>query len=116
MYNAYIYCQSRRAMEGSIQGWQCIGCGRVEAPQTCIGVCRDRKVELVYAFELVDAEARLARAHGEASALRAFVAQLAATRPRDGQWEASYRTMQARARALLAGDPALAAAGAATFA
>ena len=27
-----------------IQAWQCIGCGKIEAPQLCIGVCRDRKV------------------------------------------------------------------------
>jgi hypothetical protein len=27
-----------------IQAWQCIGCGRIEAPQTCVGVCRDRKI------------------------------------------------------------------------
>ena len=33
----------------TIVGWQCIGCGRVDAPQPCIGVCQDRKVELVAA-------------------------------------------------------------------
>ncbi|MGB0133143.1 MAG: hypothetical protein WBP53_04785, partial [Dokdonella sp.] len=27
--------------------WQCIGCGRIEAPRTCIGVCQDRKVFMV---------------------------------------------------------------------
>ena len=47
-------------MAETIRGWQCIGCGRVEAPQNCIGVCRDRKVELVYASELAEAEGRLA--------------------------------------------------------
>ena len=30
-----------------IQAWQCIGCGKIEAPQTCVGVCRDRKILLV---------------------------------------------------------------------
>jgi len=29
--------------------WQCIGCGKIEGPQACIGVCQDRKVEMVYA-------------------------------------------------------------------
>ena len=33
----------------TIVGWQCIGCGRVDAPQPCIGVCQDRKVELIAA-------------------------------------------------------------------
>lgn len=89
-------------MTETIKGWQCIGCGRVEAPQNCIGVCRDRKVELVHASELADAETRLAQAHAEAAALRTLVAQLAGTKPRDGQWEQSYRSMQERAKALLA--------------
>ena len=30
-----------------IQAWQCIGCGKIEAPQPCIGVCRDRKILMV---------------------------------------------------------------------
>ena len=34
-------------MTDSITAWQCIGCGNLEAPQTCIGVCEYRKVRLV---------------------------------------------------------------------
>ena len=34
-------------MTDYLQAWQCIGCGKLEAPQTCIGVCRDKKVFLV---------------------------------------------------------------------
>src|SRR5262252_1688753 len=30
-----------------IKAWQCIGCGRLDGPQPCLGVCQDRKVELV---------------------------------------------------------------------
>ncbi|MBI3042566.1 MAG: hypothetical protein HYY78_07040 [Betaproteobacteria bacterium] len=26
--------------------WQCIGCGRIEGPQPCIGVCEDRRTYL----------------------------------------------------------------------
>ncbi len=102
-------------MAETIRGWQCIGCGRVEAPQNCIGVCRDRKVELVYASELAEAEGRLAGARDELAALRAFALKLAGTRPRDGQWEKSLRSFQDEARALLAkradGGAALGAAG-----
>mgnify|MGYP003298961436 CR=1 FL=1 len=39
-------------MEGlrdAIDAWQCIGCGRVEAPQNCVGICEDRRVKLVHA-------------------------------------------------------------------
>lgn len=92
-------------MTDTMKAWQCIGCGRLEGPQNCIGVCRDRKVELVYASELADAESRLAEARAEAAALHALLRLLAGTTPRDGQWETSYRSMQERAKALLAQHP-----------
>lgn len=38
-------------MNETVKAWQCIGCGEIEAPQTCIGVCQDRKVDFVYASE-----------------------------------------------------------------
>lgn len=37
----------RNALPEYLQVWQCIGCGRIEMPQACIGVCRDKKVLLV---------------------------------------------------------------------
>jgi hypothetical protein len=89
-------------MSEHIKAWQCIGCGTIEAPQTCIGVCQDRKVEFVYAFEHEDALAQLQLARGELSALSALVRRLASTRPREHEWENSYRALQAQARALLA--------------
>jgi hypothetical protein len=92
-------------MTETMKAWQCIGCGRLEGPQNCIGVCRDRKVELVYASELAEADDRIAHAHSEIAALRALLRQFAGTNPRDGQWEASYRSMQDRARELLARHP-----------
>jgi hypothetical protein len=27
-------------MTDYVKAWQCIGCGKIEAPQTCIGVCQ----------------------------------------------------------------------------
>lgn len=84
-----------------VKAWQCIGCGKIEAPQTCVGVCQDRKVELVYAHEHREA---LAFAHAQASALEALVRQIAWTTPRDGEWERSYRALQQRARQALAAD------------
>jgi hypothetical protein len=38
-------------MTKRVMAWQCIGRGKIEAPQTCIGVCQDRKVEFVCASE-----------------------------------------------------------------
>ena len=92
-------------MSETMKAWQCIGCGRLEGPQNCIGVCRDRKVELVYASELADAEERLVQARLESAALRALVLKLAGTKPREGQWEKSWRSMQEQARDLLAKHP-----------
>ena len=86
----------------TFKAWQCIGCGRIDGPQNCIGVCRDRKVELVYASELQASQARIASLRDECAALHAFVRQLAGTTPRDGQWERSFRSLQERAKAILA--------------
>lgn len=89
-------------MTDTIEAWQCIGCGRVEAPQTCIGVCRDRKVLLV---GLADFEA----ARGEAETLRARLAEVharlqrfALAKPDEGRWDAAWQALQAQLRDVLA--------------
>jgi hypothetical protein len=76
-------------MAETIKAWQCIGCGRVEADGRCIGICEDRPVRLVSAADY--------------EALAAFVLRLAASTPREGQWERSYRALQREARGLLKG-------------
>ncbi|MGE5171546.1 MAG: hypothetical protein ACM3JC_14385 [Rudaea sp.] len=88
-------------MSERLQAWQCIGCGRLEAPQNCIGICQDRRVELVYAAELDATEAELTKTARERDALSALVRRLAFSRPRDGEWERSYRALQAQARGVL---------------
>ncbi len=77
-----------------IKAWQCIGCGKIEAPQTCIGVCQDRRIELVNADEYRAAQARIKE-------LETLIRQLALTTPRTGEWERSYRALQTRARQTL---------------
>ena len=74
-----------------VTAWQCIGCGKIEAPQPCIGVCRDRKIELVYADDYDALAAHLA-------ALTAIAREIATVNPREGQWESSYKALQKRAR------------------
>jgi hypothetical protein len=74
-------------MTERIKAWACIGCGRIQSDETCIGVCQDRKVELVNAADYEE--------------LRQFVRQLALISPRNGEWERSYRGLQQRARAIL---------------
>ncbi len=89
-------------MNAYVKAWQCIGCGKIEAPQTCIGVCQDRKVEFVYAFEHEQALAQLKVARQQAEALGALVRRLARTNPHDDAWEHSYRALQGQARGILA--------------
>ena len=84
-----------------IKAWQCIGCGRIEAAQTCIGICQDRRVEFVYASEHEEALARMEQALGQAEALRALVRRLAWTTPHEGEWERSFRALQEQARRTL---------------
>ncbi|MCC6535698.1 MAG: hypothetical protein IT531_24365 [Burkholderiales bacterium] len=48
-------------MSDYVDAWQCIGCGRIEAPQNCIGVCQDRKVQFVYAGDYEQARRALAQ-------------------------------------------------------
>ena len=88
-------------MSDPIQAWQCIGCGRIEAPQNCIGICQDRRVLLVYAHEQQATELDLAAARRERDTLFALVRQLAYSRPRDGEWERSYAALQGQARTML---------------
>ncbi len=85
-----------------MKAWECIGCGRLEAPQTCLGVCQDRPVNLVYASDYEQALAEAARLGERLERMEAFARKVAATSPRSGQWEASYLAMQKQARELLA--------------
>lgn len=85
--------------------WQCIGCGRIEGAQPCIGVCQDRRAEFVHAADYDRILAAWSRAQSELAALRALLQQLAVTTPRDGAWEPGYRAFQARAREALQAIP-----------
>ncbi|KAA3632829.1 MAG: hypothetical protein DWQ08_02855 [Proteobacteria bacterium] len=87
--------------------WQCIGCGKIEYPQPCIGVCQDRKIDLVYDFAYREAVEREREAHRQSELLAALVRQIAYTTPRNGQWKRSWQALQKQARDVLerAGNP-----------
>jgi len=95
-------------MTEHVIAWQCIGCGRIEGPQPCIGVCEDRRTEFVYASDHEAVLAQLERSRRQAEALAEVVRQIAHTMPRAGQCERTWRALQARARRAL---EALAAGG-----
>jgi hypothetical protein len=85
-------------MAEAIKAWQCIGCGRVEAPAQCLGICEDRPVRLVNA--------------GDYERLEAFVRRCAQSTPHEGQWERSCQALRKEARAALGlAEPAAVAAG-----
>jgi len=89
-------------MTDFIQAWQCIGCGKIEAPQPCIGVCRDRKVFMVGKddHERVLAEREALRE--SLAKARAMLQRFGLAKPREDQWERSWRALQAELREALA--------------
>jgi hypothetical protein len=83
--------------------WQCIGCGRIEGPQPCIGVCQDRKVSFVYTSDYAAVLSCLLDAKERIAALESLARRLAHSTPRDGEWERGYRSLQEEARRILKG-------------
>ncbi len=65
-----------------ITAWQCIGCGRIEGAQPCVGICQDRRTDFVYASDHDAVLAQLALERARAEALAVLVRQLAYTTPR----------------------------------
>lgn len=79
----------------TVLAWECVGCGKLERTGSCVGICQDRRVELVYAKDHADALLRIEE-------LEEILARIAHVTPRQGQWEATYRALQAEARRALA--------------
>ena len=71
--------------------WECIGCGRIDDPQPCVGVCQDRKVEYVLAAD----HDRLVKQ------LADVVRTIALTTPREGEAARHWAALQERARKAL---------------
>ena len=81
-------------MVETIEGWRCIGCGKVDAPRPCIGVCQDKRVELVLAEDYAELAWRVEQ-------LEEALALIARISPKPEKLDASWAALQARARALL---------------
>jgi hypothetical protein len=91
-------------MAEPVKAWQCIGCGRLDGPAPCVGICQDRPVELVPAARHEQALAEAARLAARVAALEASLRRIVATRPKPGGWEHSYGAMKAQAARALAGE------------
>ena len=79
----------------TLKVWQCVGCGRIDHPRPCVGICRDEKAEYVAAADYQEAARRI-------EALEAVLRRIAFTTPRPAQIEAAWHALQADARRLLA--------------
>lgn len=88
-------------MSDYINAWECIGCGRLEASAACVGICQDRKVELVHASRYEELQAEASRLRERMTALEAVVRQIAVVTPRTGECERSWQAIQQRARQAL---------------
>lgn len=77
-----------------LHAWRCIGCGKLEMPQPCIGVCKDRKVELVSASDYDALATRLEE-------FERFVRFVASVTPRPEALEATVLAFREKARRLL---------------
>lgn len=81
--------------------WQCIGCGKIEALQPCIGVCKDRKVTFVDAADFDGMRAQRDALRARLEKFEVLAGLMAFTKPREGGWERSWRFVQCRAHHLL---------------
>jgi hypothetical protein len=88
-------------MAERIAAWQCIGCGRIESAQPCVGICEDRRAEFVYAADHDAVVVDLAASRQQVEALAVLVRQIAHTTPREGEYERTWSALQARARQAL---------------
>jgi hypothetical protein len=89
-------------MTDYIKAWQCIGCGKIEAPQTCIGICQDRRVEFFYASDHEQVLAELEQLSAQRDVLVRALRKLAFTTPRTDDWRGAFRGAQDEARRALA--------------
>ena len=74
--------------------WQCIGCGRIVDERPCIGVCQDRRVEIVYAHDHADALLRVEE-------LEDFLRRFAGLTPSGPHAAKTWQVLQDEARKLL---------------
>lgn len=76
------------------EGWQCIGCGKIDVDGPCIGICQDKRVALVLAGDFKRLEARN-------NLLESIVRRMVLAKPNPNAWERSYKALQAEAAGLL---------------
>jgi hypothetical protein len=84
----------------------CIGCGRVDVPEPCVGDCDERVLDLVLAKDHDEARTHVEKAVQHAEALRELLVQLVSqlpepNAPMPSDWAETRRAMQTHARSVL---------------
>ncbi len=87
--------------EAIITAWQCIGCGKIEYPRPCIGVCQDQKVDLVYGSKYREALAREAAARDQLRKIASVLRQIANTTPKQENCDKTWHAFQQKVRKTL---------------
>ena len=89
-----------------VQAWGCPDCGRIEAPQPCLGICVRRPVLMADASEQRALAERAAQAARFEHGLAALARMVAHVTPRPGAEERTWAALAARARSALSSEPA----------
>ncbi len=95
----HAYRPAAEDPDARLTTWACDSCGRIEAPQPCIGVCIRQPARMVEAGVYDAALARLRGLRREAEPLLPLARRLAWATPRTGQWERGLDALAAEARA-----------------
>jgi hypothetical protein len=93
------------APDAVIEAWGCPVCGRVDAPQPCLGVCVRRPVLMADAAGYRELAAGVEAAERRDEALGALAHLVVHVTPRPGQEERTRAALAGRARQLTAAAP-----------
>jgi hypothetical protein len=89
------------AAADAVTTWECTTCGRVEAPQECIGVCVRPELRMVAATEHGELVSRAEAVTRQLDRLAVPLRQLAWTTPGRERWRDTAQAVHAAARAAL---------------
>lgn len=89
--------------------WWCAGCGAIDAPQPCLGICIWRPAEWVNRTAYEPERSRAAAERDAERILVRLLRRAAFVTPRDDQWERNWRALHADAREALRASASLAA-------
>lgn len=80
--------------------WWCAGCGGIDAPQPCLGICVWRSVEWVNGVRYLEQRAGALVERNTEQRLRGLVRRVAFVTPRAGHWERGWRAFEAQAQVM----------------